>query len=483
MTGIGWDVRRALSPALQGQTYGNAAFLTTRLPLGLLYFTVLFTLLGAGLSLLWALVGVLFLALIFPVAWGLASFERDLARWWLGADVPPMSLPRPPGLSLWRRLRDHLRSSVTWKSLVYLVLQLPAGAVAFLLLALPTGVGAALVLAPVLYLADALTVPAGGARFEGVLLAATGAGAGLEPRGALISLLLAAGGLSFLVLTAHAVNLAGAAWAAAATHMLGMSDSELRLAEARSQAAAEHARAERADQRRRELIVNISHELRTPVASIRGHVESLTMPEGPNAIGADAVRYLAVIQRETERLGALVDDLVAVARAESGELRLVIGPVPIAEVVEQVHSALGPIARRERSVSIVKSMPAEPLPPALADRDRLVQVLMNLVRNAVAYTAEGGIVSIDGVPAGADRVGIRVSDTGSGIPPEELPRVFERFYRTDASRARSTGGFGLGLSIARDLIEAMGGTITAESTVGVGSRFTVLLRRASGDAP
>jgi signal transduction histidine kinase len=134
-------------------------------------------------------------------------------------------------------------------------------------------------------------------------------------------------------------------------------------------------------------------------------------------------------------------------------------------------------------VSVVKSMPGQPLPPALADRDRLVQVLMNLVRNAITYTAEGGIVSIEGLSAGPDRVGVRVSDTGSGIPPDELPLVFDRFYRTDASRARSTGGVGLGLSIARDLIEAMGGTITAESEVGVGSRFTVLLRRASGGAP
>ena len=481
--GAGWDVRRALSPALEARTYGNAAFLATRLPLGLLYFTVLFTLVGGGLSLVWFLVGVPLLALTFPVAWGLASFERDLARWWLGADIPPMSPPRPAGLSLWRRLRDHLRSSVTWKSLIYLVLQLPAGAVVFLLLALPTGLGAALLVAPVLYLADVLTAPAGGAHFDGILLAATGAGAGPEPRGALISLLLAAGGVSFLVLMAHGVNLAADAWAAAARHLLGMGESDLRLAEARSQAAAEHARAERADQRRRELIVNISHELRTPVASIRGHVESLTMPEGPKPTGADAERYLSVIQRETERLSALVDDLVAVARAESGELRLVTGPVPVAEVVEQVHAALGPIARRERSVSVVKSMPGEPLPPALADRDRLVQVLMNLVRNAITYTAEGGIVSIEGLSAGPDRVGVRVSDTGSGIPPDELPLVFDRFYRTDASRARSTGGVGLGLSIARDLIEAMGGTITAESEVGVGSRFTVLLRRASGGAP
>jgi signal transduction histidine kinase len=122
----------------------------------------------------------------------------------------------------------------------------------------------------------------------------------------------------------------------------------------------------------------------------------------------------------------------------------------------------------------VKSLPEAPLPPAFADRDRLLQVLMNLVRNAVAYTAEGGIVSIEAAEDGG-RVRVSVSDTGIGIPPEDLRRVFERFYRADASRARSTGGFGLGLSVARDLIEAMKGTITAESEEGVGSRFTVWL--------
>jgi signal transduction histidine kinase len=107
---------------------------------------------------------------------------------------------------------------------------------------------------------------------------------------------------------------------------------------------------------------------------------------------------------------------------------------------------------------------------------------MNLVRNAVAYTPEGGIVSIEAVSASPGQVAVSVSDTGIGIPPEDLKRVFERFYRTDASRARSTGGFGLGLSIARDLVEAMHGTISAESEVGVGSRFTIRLQTAAAGA-
>jgi two-component system phosphate regulon sensor histidine kinase PhoR len=155
-------------------------------------------------------------------------------------------------------------------------------------------------------------------------------------------------------------------------------------------------------------------------------------------------------------------------------------------VVDHVHSALAPLARRERSVSLVRNLPPQPLPPVIADRDRLIQVLMNLVRNAFAYTEEGGIVSLESAVVPPGWVVITVSDTGVGIPPEELERVFERFYRSDPSRARSTGGFGLGLSIARDLIEAMGGRITAQSEVGGGSRFAVWLPAdpaARGDQP
>jgi two-component system, OmpR family, phosphate regulon sensor histidine kinase PhoR len=112
----------------------------------------------------------------------------------------------------------------------------------------------------------------------------------------------------------------------------------------------------------------------------------------------------------------------------------------------------------------------------LADRQRLAQVLLNLVRNAITYTPAGGIVSISLERANDAQIALTVADTGIGIPPEDLERVFERFYRTDASRARSTGGFGLGLAIVRDLVTAMGGSISAESVVGEGTRFRLLLQ-------
>jgi two-component system phosphate regulon sensor histidine kinase PhoR len=470
-----------LGVALQRRTYANAAYLASRLPLGLLYFTVLVTMAMLGFSLLSVAVGVVVLAGTLAVAWGFAHFERRLTRWWLGVEIGPISLPAPPGESVWRRVRAHLTSAVTWKSLAFVMLQMPLGIVVFALQTAFVGTAFALFFSPALYLAATLGRPGADQPFNAPLLALSSASNGFQLSGLATAVGLCVAGAGLFLITLHGMNALAAGWGAAARQMLSLSESELRFAEARLQAAAEHARAEQADESRRELVANVSHELRTPIASIQAHVESLTSPEGAPPSPADTQRYLNVIARETERLSSLVDDLLAVAGADAGGLRLTTGPVDIGEVVEQVHSTLAPIARRERRVAVVKSLPEASLPPAFADRDRLLQVLMNLVRNAVAYTAEGGIVSIEAVEDGG-RVRVSVSDTGIGIPPEDLRRVFERFYRADASRARSTGGFGLGLSVARDLIEAMKGTITAESEEGVGSRFTVWLVAIPGEA-
>jgi two-component system, OmpR family, phosphate regulon sensor histidine kinase PhoR len=184
--------------------------------------------------------------------------------------------------------------------------------------------------------------------------------------------------------------------------------------------------------------------------------------------------YLGIVHREAERLGTLVDELLALARAETDELQLSLTPVDAAQVIVEVQESLAALARRERQVTLVHEIQPD-LPPLLADRQRLVQVLLNLVRNAITYTPPGGLVSMMLQRMDQDNLTIAVADTGSGIAADELDRIFERFYRTDASRARSSGGFGLGLSIVRDLVEAMGGTIQVESTVGEGSRFEVTL--------
>jgi len=457
------------------RTYASAMFLATRLPLGFFYFFVVGSGLAIGLTGALVIVGVPAIVLTFVLAWAFAAFERQLARWWLGVDINPMATSRPPGRTLYARVRDHLANAVTWKSILYLFLQFPVGLVAFLLEVLGLSVALAAALTPAWYLLDRLTYHPSDVQFQGLLLIATGSSTGVDPRGLLLALLLGVAGVVLLAWVLWVLDQAAAGWGAVASRMLGVSDAQVRLAEARSAAEAERQRAERADQSQRELIVNLSHELRTPIASIRAHVESLTMRDDATTLDPEVTRYLDVIGRETERLNALVDDLLAVARAEAGELQLTLGPVSVVQVVRHAREALGPIARRQRRVTLLERLPEGGVPLVMADPDRLTQVMLNLVRNAVTYTPEGGLVSIEAAMDGPGHVALSVADTGIGIPPEDLERVFERFYRTDASRARSTGGFGLGLSIARDLVEAMGGTISVESEVGAGSRFTVRL--------
>ncbi|MGH7903996.1 MAG: sensor histidine kinase [Candidatus Dormibacteraceae bacterium] len=238
-------------------------------------------------------------------------------------------------------------------------------------------------------------------------------------------------------------------------------------------------KAEAADRSRRELIMNVSHELRSPIASIRAHIDSLLLPGDERLAAEEVDRRLRVTASETRRLGDLVEDLLMLARADADELKVTSGPVELAPLVELVTLSLGPLARQQRQVTVTHDVPL-PGMTAIADADRLTQVLTNLVRNAINYTPEGGVVSLALLESGTDRVVLTVADTGAGIPQEDLERVFERFYRTDASRSRNTGGFGLGLSIARDLVEAMGGSLHATSRVGLGSTFWISLRRFAG---
>ncbi|HTK05587.1 MAG TPA: ATP-binding protein [Ktedonobacteraceae bacterium] len=267
-------------------------------------------------------------------------------------------------------------------------------------------------------------------------------------------------------------------WGQFASVMLGMSTSALRVAEAEQTARLERAKAERAEQSRRELIVNVSHELRTPVASIRGHLESLLLSSEAEdrSLTPEALHnYLEIVYRESTRLGMLVDDLLSLARNDASELRVDLAAVNASEVVEEVYQTLMPLARRQRQITLVRTVTPS-LPPVQADHRRLHQILLNLVRNAITYTPDGGIVSIMLLPAESGEVELQVADTGIGIPEADLTRIFERFYRTDASRARTSGGFGLGLAIVRDFVLAMGGSVSVESKVDEGTCFHVLLR-------
>ncbi|HLV99869.1 MAG TPA: sensor domain-containing protein [Ktedonobacterales bacterium] len=467
------------SVARQGQTYLNLLYLLGAFPLGLTYFILLVVGLSVGVGTLVVWVGIPILLLTIIMWQGFASIERYLVRNWLHIPVPFIKDPRLVGAPLTRQFTARLRSPVTWTSLVYLFLEFPFGTISFALVIGLLSASIALIFGWLAYLIDtAIYNSVGGYNSYEFFIKINGQ---IEPGAMAFFAFLALVGIVALFASLHVLNAIAYAWGQLARLLLGMRNTALQLAEARAIAAQEHAKAERSEQSRRELIVNVSHELRTPIASIRGHVESLMMANEEQPANASAAQgqqgYLEIVHRETERLSALVDDLLALARAEAGELRLDLKPTAADEIVEEIYQTMAPLARRERQVTLTRSIPPG-LPLVLADQQRLTQVLLNLVRNAITYTPAGGIVSISIEQPSPAQVALVVADTGIGIPPEDLERVFERFYRTDASRARSTGGFGLGLAIVRDLVTAMGGTISAESAVGEGSRFRLLLHVA-----
>ena len=217
---------------------------------------------------------------------------------------------------------------------------------------------------------------------------------------------------------------------------------------------------------RRDFVANVSHELRTPVATILSAAETLrdAARNDPEA----AASFLSIIERNAQRMGRLVDDLLELSRIEAGEYRLHLEPLWPAEAVEQVLAAHRTTATEKR-IRLSADL-AGPLSPVLADRSALDQVLTNLVGNALKYSPEEASVTVRAVMQG-DRAHFSVEDTGPGIEPQHLPRLFERFYRADAGRSRDLGGTGLGLSIVRHLVEAMGGHVGVESGPGVGSTF------------
>jgi two-component system, OmpR family, phosphate regulon sensor histidine kinase PhoR len=464
-----------LKVATRRQTYFNLAYLVATFPLSLFYFAALIVGFSVGFGT--AVVGVGFAILIVTVlaVWGFAIFERELVMWWLNVSIPSMSVPLPASATAWQRFRALLRNPVTWKSLAYLLLEFPFGVLSFVSILTVLTFAVSLILSPIAFLAR-LALNSGSSDH---LVIGWGSGIGVNglyaPIVFLLALVLSVAGFALLIGALHVLNGVAYVWGQFARLMLGMSVNSQRLAEARATATRERTRAERADKSRRELIVNVSHELRTPIANISGHVETLLMNNGQQVSEETGRHYLEIIAREAERLSSLIDDLLALARADADELKLDVRPISTGDVVEEVYQSLAPLALRDRQVKIVREITPE-LPLALADRDRLAQVLLNLVRNAITYTPPGGIVSLRLDRADISHVVITVADTGIGISHEELDRVFDRFYRTDASRARISGGFGLGLSIARDLVQAMGGAISVASAPGEGSQFRVVLR-------
>ncbi len=234
-------------------------------------------------------------------------------------------------------------------------------------------------------------------------------------------------------------------------------------------------------QSQRDLLANVSHELKTPLTSIQGFAQAISDGAAGNA---ESIRRSAsVIQDEAQRMARMVSELLDIARIESGQVVMQREPVQLGAVL---HNCTDKLALRAQQAGMTLHIQVpDDLPVITGDGDRLAQVFTNLIDNALKHTPEGGQITVVARslagssivrrgktwPAGVE---VRVADTGSGIPPEDLGRIFERFYQVDKSRQRG-GGLGLGLAIVKQIVEAHYGTIKAESAVGIGSRFIVTL--------
>lgn len=234
---------------------------------------------------------------------------------------------------------------------------------------------------------------------------------------------------------------------------------------------------ERVEKTRRDFIANVSHELRTPLTSIQGYSETLldSVSDGDGHVR----EFLEIIRKNAARMSRLTEDLLTLARVESGETRFETEPVPPIELLHDAEESFREIARTQGvELQIIETGrngdSIESLPSVLADREAIHQVFANLIDNAMKYGRTGGRIVL-GASMGSGGIVFYVQDFGAGIPSEHLPRLFERFYRIDKARSRESGGTGLGLAIAKHIMRAHGGSIRAESELGHGSAFLFTL--------
>jgi two-component system phosphate regulon sensor histidine kinase PhoR len=216
---------------------------------------------------------------------------------------------------------------------------------------------------------------------------------------------------------------------------------------------------------REEFVANVSHELRTPLSLIKGYVETLL--DGARNDPAIAERFLKIIERNTQRLDLLIQDLLTISALESERIKLNLHPVELRPLVEKVFTDLKPPAEN-KNVELINQLPEL---TATADSNRLEQVLANLVDNAIKYGRAQGHVTVGGEKLDDGKLKMFVQDDGPGIPAESLDRVFERFYRVDKARSRDQGGTGLGLSIVKHIVQAHGGEVWVKSELGMGATF------------
>ena len=228
----------------------------------------------------------------------------------------------------------------------------------------------------------------------------------------------------------------------------------------------------RLERMRQDFVANASHELKTPLASIKAYTETLLdwalHDETVN------VRFLNRIDEQADRLNQLIMDLLSLARLESGQNVFDHGPLVLAPVIASCIDSHRDRAEAKHQSLELDLGPLDQETLILADEEAIRQILDNLIDNAIKYTPEQGSVCVC-CRSHEGNVSIEVSDTGIGIPRDDLPRVFERFYRVDKARSRELGGTGLGLSIVKHLVQSIGGQITVDSRIGAGSKFTIVL--------
>jgi len=233
-----------------------------------------------------------------------------------------------------------------------------------------------------------------------------------------------------------------------------------------AETAEQNARLLELDRLKDEFVALVSHELRTPLTSIIGYLE-MVVEEGGETLSWEQQSFLSTVQRNVSRLSRLVDDLLFIARIDAGRMEISRRQVDLGRVLEEAVDAVRPVADGK---GVALDLEVGPLSTVAGDRARLAQLLDNLVSNAVKFTPSGGRVSIR-ASNGSGRVRVEVTDTGIGIPSDELPRLFTRFYRASTARTTETPGTGLGLAISQSIAEAHGSRIAVESAPGLGTTF------------
>jgi two-component system phosphate regulon sensor histidine kinase PhoR len=221
---------------------------------------------------------------------------------------------------------------------------------------------------------------------------------------------------------------------------------------------------------RQDFVANVSHELRTPLTTIKGYAETLLEGALKEEVG---FQFVQVIKRHADRLAKIVEDLLTLSRIESREFLLKQENLSVPDLIEDVMGLVKESAEKKKiSLSYAKLTPP---PFVLGDRYYLEQILINLLDNAIKYGRERGKIIISTTERNREEVEISVQDDGMGIPREDLPRIFERFYRVDKGRSQELGGTGLGLSIVKHIVQAHGGRVWVESRLGEGSTFRFTL--------